>query len=206
MYLPSDAVTDQAGYTMFRQAIVDRDADAWATICACYQPVLVRWANHARASMSIDESSLDLADQAFTRAWAALTPQCFGKFASLSALLAYLHACVTSVAIDCVRAQAARARMQGKLDDHPVATPEQIVLRQAECSELWHFVNRFVATAQERAVLHECFVLDHPPRSILTRHPDLFANIGAVYAAKRNLLDRLRRSPELRQFDWNQQV
>ena len=206
MYLPSDAVTDQAGYTMFRQAIVDRDADAWATICAWYQPVLVRWANHARASMSIDESSLDLADQAFARAWAALTPQCFGKFASLSALLAYLHACVTSVAIDCVRAQAARARMQGKLDDHPVATPEQIVLRQAECSELWHFVNRFVATAQERAVLHECFVLDHPPRSILTRHPDLFANIGAVYAAKRNLLDRLRRSPELRQFDWNQQV
>ena len=96
--------------------------------------------------------------------------------------------------------------MQGKLDDHPVSTPEQIVLRQAECSELWHFVNRFVATAQERAVLHECFVLDHPPRSILTRHPDLFANIGAVYAAKRNLLDRLRRSPELRQFDWNQHV
>jgi hypothetical protein len=49
-------------------------------------------------------------------------------------------------------------------------------------------------------------VLDLPPRLILTRHPDLFATIGAVYAAKRNLLERLRRSPVLRQFDWKQRI
>jgi DNA-directed RNA polymerase specialized sigma24 family protein len=204
MYLPSNPMTDQAGYTLFRQAIVDRDADAWATICTRYQHLLMRWANHARASMAIDESSMDLADQAFARAWAALTPRCFGKFANLATLLAYLRACVTSVAIDCVRAQAARARMQGKLDEHLVATPEQIVLHEVECRELWRLVNRVVATAQERTILYECFVLDLPPRSILNRHPNLFANIGAVYAAKRNLLDRLRRSPELRQFDSNE--
>ena len=204
MYLPPNAVTDQTGYTLFRQAIVDRDAEAWASICTCYQPLLMRWANQSCASMVIDESSRDLADHAFARAWAALTPVCFGTFASLAALLAYLRTCVASVAIDCVRAQTARSRMREQLDEHPVATPEQIVLHQADCRELWHLVSQVVATAQERTILYECFVLDLPPRLILTRHPDLFATIGAVYAAKRNLLDRLRRSPELRQFEWKQ--
>jgi DNA-directed RNA polymerase specialized sigma24 family protein len=202
MYLSPNAGTDQTGYTLFRQAIVDRDADAWASICTYYQPLLMRWANQSLASMAIDESSRDLADHAFARAWAALTPECFSKFPNLAALLAYLRTCVASVAIDSARAQAARSRMRGKLDEQPVATPEEIVLHQADCRELWPLVSQVVATAQERTILHECFVLDLPPRLILTRHPDLFATIGAVYAAKRNLLDRLRRSPELRQFDW----
>jgi len=206
MYLLPNTVTDQTGYTLFRQAIVDRDADAWATICTCYQPLLMRWANQSRASMSIDESSRDLADHAFARAWAALTPICFGKFANLAALLGYLRRCVTSVAIDCVRAQTARSRMREQLDEHPVTTPEQIVLHEAECRELWHLISQVVATAQERTILHECVVLDLPPRLILTRHPDRFTTIGAVYVAKRNLLDRLRRSPELRQFDWKQET
>ena len=78
------------------------------------------------------------------------------------------------------------------------------MLHQAECSELWRLVSQVVATAQERTLLYECFVLDLPPRRILIRHPDLFATIGAVYAAKRNLLDRLRRNPELCRFDWKQ--
>jgi len=204
MYLPQIVDTHATGYTLFHQAIVDRDAEAWASICTCYQPLLMHWANQSRASMAIDESSKDLADHAFARAWAALTPDCFGKFANLAALLGYLRTCVTSIAIDCARAQTARERMHEKLDEHPVATPEQIVLHEAECRELWHLVSQVVATAQERTILYECFVLDLPPRSILTRHPDLFATIGAVYAAKRNFLDRLRRSPELHQFDWMQ--
>jgi DNA-directed RNA polymerase specialized sigma24 family protein len=204
MYLSPNAVTDQTGYSLFRQAIVERDAEAWATICICYQALLMHWANQSCASMAINESSRDLADHAFARAWAALTPACFGKFASLAALLAYLRTCVTSVAIDAARAQAARSRMREKLDEQPVATPEEIVLHQAECSELWHLVSQVVATAQERTILYECFVLDLPPRSILIRNPGLFATIDAVYAAKRNLLDRLRRSPELCRFNWRQ--
>ena len=195
---------DYAEYRLFHQAIVDRDAEAWATICTRYRPLLIHWANQSCASMAIDESSIDLADQAFARAWAALTPECFGKFASLAALLAYLRTCVASVAIDCTRAQTARSRMREKLDEQPVATPEQIVLHEAECSELWHLVSQVVATAQERTILDECFVLDLPPRLILTRHPNRFATIDSIYVAKRNLLNRLRRSPELRQFDWKQ--
>jgi DNA-directed RNA polymerase specialized sigma24 family protein len=204
MELPQIVDTHHTGYTLFRQAIVDGDAEAWAALCTHYRPLLIHWVNQCPASTWLDESSLDLADQAFARAWAALTPACFGKFANLAALLGYLRRCVTTVVIDCARAQTARSRTQQKLDDSATATPEQIVLHEAECSELWRLVSQVVTTAQERTILYECFVLDLPPRTILIRHPDMFATIGVVYAAKRNLLDRLRRSPALRQFNWKQ--
>jgi hypothetical protein len=67
MYLPQIVDTHDTGYTLFRQAIVERDAEAWANICTCYQPLLMRWANLSCASMAIDESSRDLADHAFAR-------------------------------------------------------------------------------------------------------------------------------------------
>src|SRR5258706_5947972 len=143
--------TDYAGYTLFRQAIVDRNPESWAAICTHYRPLLVHWVNRCPASTWIGESSPDLADQAFARTWAALTPACFGKFANLAALLAYLRACVTAVVIDCVRAQTARTRIRQKLDSTSVATPEQIVMHQAESSEFWRLVSRVVATTQERA-------------------------------------------------------
>src|SRR6476660_4645097 len=108
--------TDHAGYTLFRQAIVDQDAEAWAAICAHYRPLLMSWVNQCPASTWIDESSMDLADPALASMWAALTPACFGKFANLAALLAYLRTCVTAVVIDCARTQTARTRMQQKLD------------------------------------------------------------------------------------------
>ena len=56
------------------------------------------------------------------------------------------------------------------------------------------------AITAERVVLTERFVWNLPPRTILTRHPALFADVMAIYAAIRNLCDRLRRNPELRRF------
>ncbi len=204
MELQQSVGTHHTGYTLFRQAIVEEDADAWATIYTRYRPLMIHWVKQCPASAWIGESSLDLADQALARAWAALTPATFGTFANLAALLGYLRRCVSTVVIDYARAQVAGTRNQQELDDSaaatPDATPEEIVLHQAECSELWRLVSQVVATAQERTILYECFVLDLPPRKILIRHPDIFATIAAVYVAKRNLLDRLRRSPELRKF------
>src|SRR6266487_5956394 len=152
MYLPQIVDTHHTGYTLFRQAIVDGDAEAWAALCTHYRPLLVHWVNQCPASTWIDESSLDLADQAFARMWAALTPACFGKFANLAALLAYLRTCVTAVVIDCARAQTARTRMQQKLDANAVATPEQIVVQETECIELWQLVRRVAVTTQEHTI------------------------------------------------------
>ena len=43
-------------------------------------------------------------------------------------------------------------------------------------------------------------MFDLPPCVILARHPELYADIDAVYAAKRNLLARLKGSRALREM------
>ncbi len=53
-------------------------------------------------------------------------------------------------------------------------------------------------TPAERVVLIESFVNELPPRAILSQYPQFFADIAAVYNAKRNLFTRLRRSEDLR--------
>jgi hypothetical protein len=107
---------------------------------------------------------------------------------------------VMAVVIDGMRTQAARKRMVQKLDVIAIETPEQIAIRKCECTELWRLISHLAVTVQERTIVHECFVLELPPRAILSRHPDLFTDINSVYTAKRNLLNRLRRNPDLRQF------
>ena len=186
------------GYELFRRAIVDRDEDAWREIHARYRALLIAWAHHTSAATEIGEGYEDIADQAFARAWMALSPDHFAQFPHLAGLLAYLHACVTAVAIDYARAQAARRRVFQKLEISSSATPEEIVLTEMDQIELWQFVNRLAVSEQERIVLIETFVFDLPPRTIVARHRGMFVDAGMVYATKRNLLARFQRNDELR--------
>jgi DNA-directed RNA polymerase specialized sigma24 family protein len=189
-----------AGYELFQRAILARDEDAWIEIGTRYRAMLIAWAGQCSAMGSTDERCEDVADRALARAWAALSPTRFASFPNLAALMAYLRACVTATAIDSARAQVVRERAYQKLELGEVATPEQVVLDQIERHDLWCVVLGAVGSEQERTVLVESFQLDLPPRAILARHHDLFANVGAVYMAKRHLIGRLQRNPEVRRF------
>jgi DNA-directed RNA polymerase specialized sigma24 family protein len=188
---------DHDGYELFRRAITQRDAEAWYAISTRYRPLLMSWAAVCSSKMWVNERCDDIADQALTRAWVALSPDRFAGFASLAALLAYLHTCVTATIIDHARAQAARQRTMQQIEVGAIATPEQIVLGQIERDELWCLIANAVTTAHEYTFLVERFVLELPPRVILARHPELFADIDALYAIRRNLLLRLQRMPEM---------
>ncbi len=74
------------------------------------------------------------------------------------------------------------------------------MLERLDRAELWRIIAGLVKTEAERVVLLERFVQDLPPRTILARHPTLFADVGAIYAAIRNVCERLRRNPELRRL------
>jgi len=193
------AVEQDVIYETFRRAIFERDADAWAELAARFRPLLIAWANRARARV-IDELSEDLADQAFCRAWAALKPEQFADFPNAATLIAYLRSCVGATVIDYARAQSSRARAVQKIEVDEVLTPEQIVIAQMEYNELWDLVYCLVETDQERIILIESFAYDLPPREILARHMDVFANIVDVYRIKRNLFNRLQSNLELRRM------
>jgi hypothetical protein len=191
---------EREGYELFRRAIVERDADAWAENAARYRRLMLSWARDCSARMAVAESYEDLADHALARAWVALSPARFANFPSLGAVLAYLRACVSAAVVDCARAEAARERMIGKLEIGEAASPEALVLQDLDRAELWRLVGGLIHGEQERVVVVESFVFDLPPRAILTRHPELFADIDAVYAAKRNLLARLKGNRALREM------
>jgi len=196
---------DQAdSYELFRRAIVERDEQAWIESATRYRPLLAAWASRCSASAALTESFDDLADQAFARAWSALSPERFASFPTLAALLAYMRACVTTTVIDHARSEFSRDRIEMSIQGDEVATPEQLIIDQFQRQEVWRLVETAVASEQERVVLRETFLYDLPPRAILRRHPDLFANAHAIYTTKRYLFDRLQRCSELRQVyqEW----
>jgi hypothetical protein len=185
--------SQEEGYELFRRAIVERDADAWATIYMRYRSLLIAWATRCSARIVYGESSADIADQALARAWIALTPERFTAFSSLRQLLAYLRACVATAAIDSARAQGQFDSVAQRLAADAVTSPEQIVLDDLDRAALWQTVLGLTTTPAEHVALVESFAHQLPPRVIQARHPQLFPNVAAVYGAKRNLLDRLRR-------------
>ena len=196
-------LTEEAGYELFRRAIVERDHEAWAAIYGHFRLLLIRWARHASARAPAVGHCEDIADRALARAWSALTAEQFSQFPSLAALLAYLRTCVGAAAIDAARAEATRERAYQKLDLPLVTTPEDLVLGALSRDELWKLVDKLVSNEHERIILIESFVLGLPPREILERHQDCFADVPAIYGAKRNLLNRLERSRDLQQFYQN---
>ncbi len=188
---------EQDEFELFRRAIMGRDEQAWAEIHARYRPLLIAWAYRSSARLWAGEWCDDIADQALVRAWAALTPESFAEFSTLARLLSYLRSCVASTVIDCARAQAANQRAQSAVRMDTAATPEQIVLAGIDRAELWRLALGLTSNRAERVVLVESFALNLPPRSIQSRHPQLFANVADVYSAKRNLFARLHRNRDL---------
>jgi DNA-directed RNA polymerase specialized sigma24 family protein len=191
---------DCEGYRLFQRAIMDRDEDAWAASVARYRPLLMAWASARSATLPTAERCDDIADQAFARAWRALSSAQCVNFPNLAALLGYLRSCVQATMIDFVRTEETQRRAIRRLNRDTAASAEQLVLEQIEREELWQIVVRLALTAQEYIVLVESFVLHLPPRVIQTRHADRFTDVWAIYQAKRNLLDRLRRNPDLRRL------
>jgi len=196
--------SQQDGYELFRRAIVERDEQSWIESAARYRPLLAAWASRCSASAALTESYDDLADQAFARAWSALSPERFASFPTLAALLAYMRACVTTTVIDHARSELSRERIAQSIQAEEVTTPEQLIMDQFQRQEVWRLAETAISSEQERVVLRETFVYDLPPRAILRRHPDLFADAHVIYTTKRNLFDRLQRCPELRQVyqEW----
>jgi hypothetical protein len=190
---------EQDSYALFARAIKERDSDAWGTLSTRYRPVLIAWAIQYSARTPVSEPCDELADQAFARAWMALSPDRFAGFSCLAALMGYLRTCVMAAVLDSVRAAHARERGLRRLTVGWPATPEQIVLGALERVELWRLVGSLAKTEAERTILLESFVNGLQPRAIQLRHADLFADVSTIYRVKQNLLDRLRRHPEIQQ-------
>jgi DNA-directed RNA polymerase specialized sigma24 family protein len=198
------APADAMYYELFRRAIEQRDADAWADISRQYRGLLAAWAAQSISRGRLTEQPEDIADQAFARAWTALSSARFSAFPHIASLLAYLRTCVRATVIDHTREQAGQLRAVQSIESTGVsAAPDQAVLEDMDRTEIWRLIAEMTSNPQEQVIVRECLVYALPPRDIQARHPDMFADVMQVYRVKRNLINRFQRNRDLQRLWQN---
>jgi DNA-directed RNA polymerase specialized sigma24 family protein len=201
--LPHD---DRFNVEMFRRAVVDRDEHCWQELYDLYADQIQSWCRQAAASLRMDM------DEAVVRTWAKFwgnyTPRKLAAAGGLAAVLSYLRMCARSVMMDAAREQQRIARACASLPldhmsvQHAASTPapDDGVAADAAAEMLWQVIDRGLRDARERVLVMLTFELGLRPSQVQARRPDLFPTVADVYRITRNILDRLRRAPELR--DW----
>ena len=194
---------DEFCWELFRRAICLRDHGAWERIVGQYRGMVLAWIRQHAASSGARQDDDYWLNRALERFWGAVGPDRFDRFPDLPSLLKYLKACVHSVLLDDVRARSA-IQLQ-PLEDASVrrvtaADFETQAVGQLVGQELWNTVVDELPDESERLVVYCSFVLDLKPSAIYARYPERYATVADVYRIKRNVLERLRRSPRILQF------
>ena len=202
-FLRGESTREDFGYELLRRAVCEGDQAAWAAAVDQYRGlVLAQIRRHPAFPATAEEDDYWI-NRTFERFWGAMRPARFREFPGLPALLQYLKLCAGSVLVDEARRRAGAAaeplREQGT---HRAAgmAGEEAVLGELAGRELWRAIEVELHDEAERIVAHLCLVLDLKPREVYARQPERFADVADVYRVKRNLLDRLRRSPAIQRY------
>lgn len=202
-FLRGEERDDTFCFEIFERAVVSHDDDAWEAVVGQYRGIVLAYVSQHTAAAMLRESDDYWVNRAFQRFWTAVGADRFGSFPDLAALLKYLKMCVHSVLMDEIRAR--KAASASSLDDVPETTPatadaEGNVLGKLAGEQLWSTIGSLLQDEAEQRVVYLSFARDLKPAEIFERHPTLFAGVADVYRVKRNVIERLRRSPEIRAY------
>ena len=198
-------VTHDTGYCheLFRRAIVGRNSYAWEKIYLIYQPLVASWVRRHSGLPAAGEEVDYFVNSAFEKIWSAVQAEKFNRFQDLAGLLRYLQMCVHSVIIDHNRSnQITTVTLEKFAHLPPPDAPiiEKSITDKMERNRLWQTMVSLVQDDREMIVLECSFLYDLKPSEIYAAHPDRFESLRELYGVKRNLLNRLRRNPLVRQF------
>jgi RNA polymerase sigma factor (sigma-70 family) len=193
------------GFELFRRAVWNKDERALEAVITQYQPLVARWVNrwidqHPDFPL-INEEAQDFIAQAFERFWTSFTPAKFDKSRNLAAILRYLQMCVHGAITDAWR-KFRRVQLEQEIRDdeqeffQPESTPEDFL----QNDEFWQLIKKKSKDLKEYTVVYASFSLALSPREILDEYPGLFRDIKEIYQYKANLLDRLERDDEIKDF------
>jgi hypothetical protein len=202
-FLRGEPRDDAFCFEVFERAVVRREDEAWSTIVAQYRGIVLAYVGQHSAAAMIREPDDYWVNRAFQRFWSAVGAERFGQFPDLPALLKYLKLCVHSVLMDDLRAR--RWAPINSLEEVPESAPspsnaERSVVGKLAGEQLWATIVAEMQDEAEETLAYQSFVRELKPSEIYARHPGLYASVADVYRIKRNLIERLRRSPEVRSF------
>jgi DNA-directed RNA polymerase specialized sigma24 family protein len=194
---------DGAAFELLRRAICCGCQDAWSTIISLYRPVVLAALRRHPARAVAGEADDYWVNRAFERFWSALNAERFERFASVGSLLKYLQLCAHSALLDELRVRGrAAAESLNSTSEGAVASAsdEEATLGRLAASQLWQTITAELHDEPERIVTYLSLVRDLKPAQIQALHPAHFASPADVYRVKRNVLERLRRSPNVLNF------
>lgn len=202
-FLRGDERDDTYCFEIFQRAVVQRDDAAWEAVVGQYRGIVLAYVTQHAAASILRESDDYWVNRAFQRFWGAVGPDRFGKFPDLAALLKYLKLCVHSVLMDELRSR--RAASAVSMDEVSESLPsradaESSVLGKLASEQLWKVISEELQDEAEHHVVYLSFARDMKPADIAERYPHLFNGVADVYRIKRNVVERLRRSAEVRAF------
>ena len=205
-FLRHQPARDEFCFELIRRALGEADQEAWHAVFAQYRGMVLAWIRQHPASFTVREEADYWVNRTFERFWTAMGPERLALFPGLPAVLRYLKLCAHSVLLDAARTRGTAQLVP--LSDHAargaatgeVVDAEDLAAGQVAGQELWQVVSAELQDEAERLVAYLCLVRDLKPREVYERHPDRFAGVADVYRVKRNLLDRLRRSPAIQRF------
>lgn len=194
-------------YELFRRAIFQRNEQAWARVYTQYQRLVGHWVERNTAFAASGEDVVYFVNRAFEKMWLGVTPEKFETFPDLKSILRYLQMCVHSVLVDFVRQKEHKLVKESVeemvIQPHSQETAvEDHIANRLDREILWAWLKQQLNNEKEEVVVYGMFVLALKPREILTHYPDIFTDIKEVYRVKENLIARLRRNEEFKQF-WD---
>jgi DNA-directed RNA polymerase specialized sigma24 family protein len=190
---------------LFRKAILHRDPCAWEALVVVYRPHIQRWIR--KRGFSADTSHLDeLVQEAIVRFWRAYSPKQLAQARSLAETLRYWQDCAGSAYLDWVRRHCGDpasldTEERGIVSVRPTEDLPQTTLTHGEArAHLWRVVNAQCLDEVDRRLVHAVFVEGLRPRQVFLENRGLFSSVNDVYKRLRNIKDRLRRTPNLREL------
>lgn len=190
-------------FELLRRALEERNHLAWQFVYRQYEALVLSWVVRHSAFATSGEEVDHFVNGAFEKFWLAIPPERFQNFTDLKALLRYLQMCVHSVISDHTRqAEQRMLSTQPLLIDGITNQPDiaTSIVDQAQGDALWQWIDARLHNERERQVIYASFVLSLKPREVYQQFPDHFRDVSEVYRVKENVLERLRRDPELRRL------
>lgn len=193
-------------FELFRRALVERNAPAWAMICEQFHWLMFSWAQ--RNSTPAGDAE-DIIQEAWAKFWRAVTPDIFNNFTGIGSVLGYLKRCVRSVRVDQTRAAVREERLWAALamlSREGDARLERDVLARAVHQQCLEHIYAQLTDAAERRVVYLSFALDLKPAEIASRYPEHFAAAREVSRIKERVLRRLGADPRLCRLYFGENV
>jgi DNA-directed RNA polymerase specialized sigma24 family protein len=195
-------------YELLRRAFVLAQAEreqAWDLVYQQYKAQVFRWALHHPQFKASGEETDDIVHAVFERLYRVLTPDKFNQFPNLASILRYMQMCVHSVVIDVVRKNRLRGSLEESLDEDETQMLRAVLIAEPadpnpDRRRFWDTASRKLKDDKERLVVKASYGWAMKPGEILEAYAGSFTDIDEIYRIKQNILERLKRDPDLREF------